>query len=383
MMLKKKIWFCSKKGIFAAVIVFTGICIALAAWKSCDDDMEALQTLKDEDAAVERSAETEKAPDFFGIQDIYVVLGQEVDYLEGVSASDEEGDLTEQITVDAAAVNLNVLGEYPVYYNVTGKNGVQTQAEACVTVADAQQIQQMIGTRQIDRRNNRIIGALYEYDTGISYETTIEENLQYMSPAMVYLYYELDDGYIAAAGFLIEISDEQIYICTNQHVIGEYAEWDVYFYDGTKVRGNNVGTSERYDVGVLSVPRSEVSDEVLRELMTVHIDLNYWESLGNEQIDVGLLRVDKNGDVLHIICGKVLKRETDFPWGNGEKETELEIEQVQGDSGSAIFDQYGNLISMVYGTSHDIGGDRNWGIPLDAIISSYEEITGRTPYIYE
>lgn len=207
----------------------------------------------------------------------------------------------------------------------------------------------------------------------------METVLESMRPAVVQLYCEMPEGgHIAASGFLIEISEEDIYICTNRHVIEGYEEWQVYFYDGTRILGHNDGVSNEYDVGVVTVSLADVPETVRQELKTVHIDVNYWKNIGNEQIDIGLLRVGQNGDILYTTLGKVLRIETDFLWGNGKKETELSMEQSQGDSGSALFDQYGNLISMVHGNSNDAGGERNWGIPLDGIISSYKEITGRT-----
>lgn len=222
------------------------------------------------------------------------------------------------------------------------------------------------------------------YDTGTLEGMSLEEILEYLKPTAVQLYHAADDGgYTAASGFLIEITENTIYVCTNRHVIEDYDDWDVFFYDGTKACGYKTGVSSQYDVGVVQVEAAELSDELLQQLMTVHIDMTYWEQLGTEELEVGLVRVGQNGDVLHILTGKLFRKETEFLWGNGEKETELKIEQSDGDSGSAIFDLKGNLISMSFGTSHDAGGDRNWGIPLKAIVTCYEEITGRELLVCE
>lgn len=56
------------------------------------------------------------------------------------------------------------------------------------------------------------------------------------------------------------------------------------------------------------------------------------------------------------------------------------MELEHGDSGSAIFDGRGNLISMAYAYSTD--PIRYWCIPLDGILECYEEITGRKVYVY-
>lgn len=215
-------------------------------------------------------------------------------------------------------------------------------------------------------------------DAGVTENMSLEETLEYLRPTVVQLYHAVDGGgYTAASGFLIEMTEDLLYICTNRHVIQDYDDWDIFFYEGTKVCGHKTGVSSQYDVGVVEVEKSGLSDELLQQLMTVHIDMTYWEQLGTEELDIGLVRVGQSGDILYVSTGKLLRKETEFLWGNGEKETELKIEQCDGDSGSAIFDQRGNLISMVFGMSHDVGGDRNWGIPLKAIVASYKEITGR------
>lgn len=222
-----------------------------------------------------------------------------------------------------------------------------------------------------------------EYSGDIQPEISLEETLQNMRPAIVHLYCEMEDGSsTTGSGFLVEITEEYIYICTNRHVINEDKEWKVFFYDGTMVDGENIGTSEAYDVGVVTVPLASVPDELLDDLVAVQIDLNYWEELKEDDAKIGLLRIGQNGEVLHILTGELVKKETIFLWGNGEMETEIKLAQTSGDSGSAIFDQYGKLISMVYGTSSDVSGERNWGIPLDAIVSCYEEITGRVLDVY-
>ena len=110
--------------------------------------------------------------------------------------------------------------------------------------------------------------------------------------------------------------------------------------------------------------------------MTVHIDLEYWKGLKEEKVEIGLLRMAQEDEEEQILTGALIRKKTEFLWGSGEEETEIKIGQEAGDSGSAVFDQYGNLISMVHGTSHDMGGDREWGIPLDGIVEGYAEIMG-------
>ena len=82
--------------------------------------------------------------------------------------------------------------------------------------------------------------------------------------------------------------------------------------------------------------------------------------------------------MLHTLTGSLLRKETEFLWGRGEKETEVRLAVTDGDSGSAVFDENGKLVSMIFGCSQDAGGERDWGVPLRAIVSCYEKITGET-----
>lgn len=219
---------------------------------------------------------------------------------------------------------------------------------------------------------------LCEHGEQQSCEYCMERMLEYVRPSVIQLYCDISESkYTAASGFIIEISDTDIYICSNRHVVEGYEDWQVYFYDGTSVNANVVGMSNQYDVAVVSVPVEEISQELLKELKPADVDMSFWNELGTEPFDVGLLRVDREGEVMYTLLGQVLRVKIDFPWGNGLQETELDVEQTAGDSGSAYFDSQGRLIAMVHGNSQDGGGERNWAIPLDGILLSYEEITGR------
>lgn len=217
-----------------------------------------------------------------------------------------------------------------------------------------------------------------EHEEGASCEYCMNAMLDYVKPAIVQLYCDIsEEQYTSASGFIMEISETDIYICSNRHVVEGYDNWQVYFHDGSSAQGKLVGFGEQYDVAVVSVAVTDIATEVLDSLQSVYIDMEYWQGIGVDPFDVGLLRVDREGGVMHTLLGQVLRVKIEFSWGNGLQETELAVEQTAGDSGSAYFDSKGRLIAMVHGNSEDGGGIRNWGIPLDGIVSSYEEITGR------
>ena len=175
-------------------------------------------------------------------------------------------------------------------------------------------------------------------------EDTMEAVLEQALPSVVQIYHGTPEGgHTAGSGFIMEMTDDTVYLCTNRHVIAKYDDWDVYFYDGTCVTGSKAGTDDVYDVGVVAVDRTAIPKEVQEKLKTVSYDLSSWEELGNAELPVGIVRIGQEGNVLHTLTGSLLRKETEFLWGQGEKETEVRMAITDGDSGSAVFDENGNL----------------------------------------
>ena len=322
-----------------------------------------------------------EAPVISGVRDIYVALGNQVDYLDTVTARDEvDGNLTGRITVDDSEVELTREGIYKLTYRVENDLGIDTVSCVDVTVTSAEELQKWIGSRQVNRASAKIIGAINPYDAGVSDYDSISDTLEYMKPALVQLYHGEGRGYTAGSGYIMEITEDTIYICSNRHVVETYNSWDVYFFDGTRVRGKVLGYSDRFDVGVATVSVADVPEELMEQLMTIHIDMEYWSGLDDQRLDVGLERVDRTGGILHTSTGIMLKVKQYFGWYDKENQTEVTLVLEHGDSGSAVMDGYGNLIGMAF--AYTCSPRRYWCVPLDGILESYEEITGRELYVY-
>ncbi len=320
-------------------------------------------------------------PSFAGIRDFYLALGSQPDYLEEVVARDDvDGNLTKSIQIDDSEVELEQPGLYTLRYLAEDSYGLETVEETLVMVASEKEIQELIGKRRIDYHTDYICGAPNIYDSGVSDHEDMEETLEYMRPALVQLYRSVGRAYTSGSGYIVEIGEDAIYICTNSHVLEEDEEWEVYFYDGTKLPGKHAGTSEIYDVGVVKVAREDVPEELLNRLMTVHIDRTYWETLDEQEIVLALERIDKEGGLIHTTTGNLIKIKQDFDWYEKRDHTEVTVELVAGDSGSAVLDGYGNLIGMAF--AYSVDPIRYWCVPLDGILACYEEITGRMPYVY-
>ena len=122
-------------------------------------------------------------PVFAGLHDFYMVPGSEPDYLENVEAWDRrDGDLTECIEVDDDLVNAEKEGVYTLRYLVSDLCGLESVGEAQVTVASPEEIQSMIGRRQIDYRVDTILGAPNVYDAGASEQEDLDAALKDLRP---------------------------------------------------------------------------------------------------------------------------------------------------------------------------------------------------------
>lgn len=80
------------------------------------------------------------APSINGISDKTVTIGDTVDYLSGVSATDGKGtDITGSIEVDSSKVDVNTPGTYQITYKVTDSYGFSTGANCNITVNEKAQ----------------------------------------------------------------------------------------------------------------------------------------------------------------------------------------------------------------------------------------------------
>lgn len=75
------------------------------------------------------------APSINGISDKTVTVGDTIDYLSGVTATDGKGtDITGSIEVDSSKVDINTPGTYQITYKVTDSYGFSTGANCNITV---------------------------------------------------------------------------------------------------------------------------------------------------------------------------------------------------------------------------------------------------------
>lgn len=322
-------------------------------------------------------------------QDFYLALGSEVDYGVNVKARDElDGNLTKNISIDTSDIKLDVAGEYEVFYSVTDSNGLVGRCSAPVYVMEPMELQELINTHQIDRKNQTIAGAYNLYDGGYFEEDNIQFVLEHYSPAIVHI----DQGNSQGSGFIIDITDTDVIICTNYHVLNKDSEHTITFYNGVVAPGTLIGRGNAIDVAFTKVPIEDLKfrmEYIMDKLMTVHIDQEYVNGITNpSSLSVGHRTMHLNGGEEKDRTGQLIQAEypiEDWPgkeypkyYKNVEEVCIYSASNYGGCSGSAVFDGYGNLVGMASYHRYQANeqGHKNFGMTVDTILSVYEELTG-------
>ena len=101
-------------------------------------------------------------PQLAGVKPIFTYIGTEPDYLEGVTAMDDQ-DMDLQILVNTNQVNLNAVGTYDIMYSVTDAAGNTTAVPSTVTVTDDNTAPTIQGVHDI----SLYLGSTVSYRKGV------------------------------------------------------------------------------------------------------------------------------------------------------------------------------------------------------------------------
>ncbi len=331
-----------------------------------------------------RQISADTAPQIRFSKDIYAAIGYEIDYKQNVTVYDDhDGDITDSVVIDSSMIPGDTPGDYYVSYTATDMYGLTTQVTQPIHIYNRLDLQNLINTRQINRFNQIIIGAYNLYDGGIVFADDIDLVMEHFQPAFVRLKYPRSFG----SGFIIEVTDSSIIICTNNHVVKTDQPLTVYFYNGFSSSGELVGCMEGIDVAFVKVPLDEAALNALPDLKTVHINKSYVDNITNPtEVAVGFRTIndeagvwrDRTGYLLAVhtpIASDVL---TKYPvyFSNVTDVCAFSAIAYGGSSGSAVLDSSGNLIAMVsyHNDAPNKLGHQYFGMTLDDILDAYEFI---------
>lgn len=328
------------------------------------------------------SVTVDTAPTISGMKEYYVVPGTTLNYLEFITAFDEvDGDVSENVHVNAENVDLSKVGSYELVYICEDSYGLESEESVAVNVMEAIDIQELINTHEIHRLEEIIVGAYNLYDIGYYDDKTIAQMQEIMEPTTI----RITNGNSYGSGFILQVLDEEIIIGTCQHVVKSSNTVDISFFDGTKVDGTVIEAIYDVDIAFVSVKREDVSQELLDQLYTVHINKGYWDALDNNaDLEVGVRCITDQGTVWRDRSGKLMYKsgQADMMWRGLPQVTRITAGLFHGSSGSNIFDIHGN--SMGIATYIITGGGRyeSYCSTLQTLCDKFEEVFGRKLYYY-
>lgn len=99
--------------------------------------------------------------------------------------------------------------------------------------------------------------------------------------------YQTRESESAGSGIIISQNDNELLIVTNNHVVEGSRTLTVTFADGTSMEANIKGTNSDYDLAVISVMMSELSDETLDAISAATLGDSTKLSIGEPAIAIG------------------------------------------------------------------------------------------------
>ena len=321
-------------------------------------------------------------PEIGEIDEFYYAIGSEDSILNYVTAYDQtDGDLSDRVTLSENLRYISFPVDMELTLSVTDSCGFTATRPVLVHADTLDAIQDMIAEGEISRKTDLIIGAMNLYDNGIFRDQSMEDTLVDVMPTVIDIRINEKNGNITTgSGFIIQISDDLIYIVTNKHVVNDNSLCDIFFYTGDHATGKVVGTDDDYDIAVIKVPLSSLPDSFEDRISTVHIDMTYWNTLWDEPIELGIEKMGRYGNIEHCTYGTLVRKLQSFSYFIPHIQTEMALKLHLGDSGSAVFDTEGRLIGMAF--AYSVSPERDWAVPLSEIVSAYVDITGNDLYTY-
>ena len=131
-------------------------------------------------------------PTINGVTDKTITVGESVDYMTGVTATDGKGaDITSSVTVDSSAVKTDTAGSYQATYKVTDQYGLTSGATSNVTVNNKPQEESnqeaadnggsSSNSSSSDKKNNKKHNSGSQSSSGNSHKNNSSSNSQQSS----------------------------------------------------------------------------------------------------------------------------------------------------------------------------------------------------------
>lgn len=319
------------------------------------------------------------APIIYTYDTFYTVCGEPVDF-EYWADDYVDGDLTEKVSVKMEEGCFDVIGKHNITFSVTDSYGLTTDLEASVCVLEPEILQDLVNTGRVSGFAPNVCGVINPYDAGYVVADDIVSAREGLIPATVRISFETAYVRSFGSGYILKITDDEIIIGTNQHVVSDQKKVNVSFSNGEKAVGKVVARKKKPDMAFVSVKIADIPSYMLSYLKTVHINLNYYRTLSNApEFAVGMYCTDGMGEEWLTNYGTIVRKTgklSQYFENFNYPVTEVSVDLVPGVSGSMIFDSHGNFVCMAsFFWEHGIIKE-NYGVSLDDILDFYEETFG-------
>lgn len=176
----------------------------------------------------------------------------------------------------------------------------------------------------------------------------------------------------AGSGVVIKQTDNIIYIVTNNHVVDGASDLTVGFTDETTADAALVGTDSNNDLAVISVKKSDLSDDTLEAITTAKLGKSGEIKVGQETIAIG----NALGYGQSVTTGVISAVDREVTIGNiTNKLIQTDAAINPGNSGGALLNAEGEVIginSAKYASTEVEG--MGYAIPIDTASPVIDEI---------
>lgn len=176
------------------------------------------------------------------------------------------------------------------------------------------------------------------------------------------------EGYYGS-GTIYRITDEQVIIVTNRHVLQYFKQGSyVTFFDGKEVEGDTLFISDDYDLGFLVIDKARLGEEAIAYRQAAYSEEKYRKLKKNDCFFMVDMATDAGNPQKY--SGEVMNPYR-YLEDYGKEMFYGDAYAKEGMSGCGIFDGYGNYLALLSGgTQHN----EIAAVPLTVIEAEYHKL---------
>lgn len=185
----------------------------------------------------------------------------------------------------------------------------------------------------------------------------------------------------AGTGVIVGITDDEVLIATNNHVIDGASTISVGFVDDSVAEGQIKGTDSDNDLAVVAVQKSDLSSDTLSQINAITIGDSDSVQLGDQVVAIG----NALGYGQSVTSGYVSALNRDLSFSDGSTTTEstglIQTDAAinAGNSGGALLNMKGELIGINEAKSSSSDGEASvdnmgYAIPMSKAESILEKL---------